>query len=75
MGGRGARVIPFFEIGDLEGPGRPGNMIDTHSLNWPRAGFGPAFRAISTVFLGGRYSETPPLEIHLPRSSYWVCVK
>ena len=45
----GAGLIAFFEIGDLEGSGRPGDMIHTHSLKWPNTGFGPAFSAIATV--------------------------
>ena len=53
----------FFEIGDSEGSGRPGNMADTHSLKWHRSGFGTAaFNAIPAAF-SGRYSEKPPLEI------------
>ena len=45
------RLLMVCEIGDAEGSGRPGNMNDTHSLKWHRAGFGPAaFNAISASF-------------------------
>ena len=65
-------LILFIEIGDSEGSGRPGNMTHTHSLKWPHATFGPAFNAKATVSCAW-YSETPPLEIHLHRQSYWAC--
>ena len=43
----------FPKIGDPDGSGRPGKMIDTHSLKWARSGFGPAsFKAIAASFSG-----------------------
>ena len=47
-GGRGGGTVLLGEIGDLEGPGRPGEMRDTHSIKWPHVGFGPPlFNAIT----------------------------
>ena len=41
IGGRG-RLILFCGIGDLEGYGRPGDMVDIHSLKFRHSEFGHA---------------------------------
>ena len=69
----GGALFCFFEIGDLKGPGRSGNMIDTQSLKWPHSGFGPAaFNAMATAFLGLYSGKATDINTsHLP--SYRAC--
>ena len=59
-GGVGVASYSVFEIGDLEGSVRPGNVLDTHSPKWPHAGFGPAaFNYISTACIGPVFGNAP----------------
>ena len=70
----GGAPLSVGENGDPEGSDRPDRTNAKHSLKTTPRGIQPRrFKRFIVLFFVGRYLETPPLEIHLPRPSYWAC--